>query len=97
MKLDTLYVDLTKYSEERIPVLKSLFHYWLDVAKWHRPSVIVFDNLERVVPAEVEVSSVSVLTPHYSPLIYVCTTSMRTRFDGVILRNISSQSSVRKL
>ncbi|KAF8531614.1 P-loop containing nucleoside triphosphate hydrolase protein [Gautieria morchelliformis] len=50
----TLYVDLTKHGEERILVLKSLFQFWLDVAKWHRPSVIVFDNLERVVPAEVE-------------------------------------------
>lgn len=27
----------------------------MDLAKWHRPSVIVLDNLERVVPAEVEV------------------------------------------
>lgn len=53
--LDTLYVDLTKHAEERIPVVKSLFQFWLDLAKWHRPSVIVFDNLERVVPAEVEV------------------------------------------
>lgn len=54
--IDTLYVDLTKHVEERIPVLKSLFQFWLNLAKWHRPSVIVFDNLERVVPAEVEVS-----------------------------------------
>ncbi|KAF8515366.1 AAA-domain-containing protein [Hysterangium stoloniferum] len=50
----TLYVDLTKYSEERIPALKTLFQYWLNLAKWHRPSIVVLDNLDRVIPAELE-------------------------------------------
>ncbi|KIJ51215.1 hypothetical protein M422DRAFT_223669 [Sphaerobolus stellatus SS14] len=50
----THYVDLTKYSEESVPALKALFQYWLDLGKWHRPSVIALDNLERIIPAEVE-------------------------------------------
>ncbi|KAF8588870.1 AAA-domain-containing protein [Ramaria rubella] len=50
----TLYIDLTKHGEERISVLKALFQYWLHLAKWHRPSLIVLDNLEQVIPAEVE-------------------------------------------
>lgn len=48
-------MDLTKYSEEQIPVLKTVFQYWLNLAKWYRPSVIVLDNLDKVIPAELEV------------------------------------------
>ena len=51
-----LYVDLAKYSEERIAVLHQRFQSWMNKAVWHRPAVIVLDNLDKVVSAEVEVS-----------------------------------------
>ena len=90
LDLDTLYVDFTKYVEERIPVLRSLFQFWLNLAKWHRPSIIVFDNLERVVPAEVEVSLTSQKII-VAPYLY---TSIRIRFDRATLQKFSSRFSV---
>lgn len=54
---DTLYVDLAKHSDERVAQIKPLFQYWYDKAAWHRPCVIVLDNLDKVVSAELEVRS----------------------------------------
>ncbi|KDQ13914.1 hypothetical protein BOTBODRAFT_175049 [Botryobasidium botryosum FD-172 SS1] len=50
----TVYVDLAKYAEEREAAIKQQFQKWLDLALWHRPSILVLDNLDRVVGAEVE-------------------------------------------
>lgn len=35
--------------------MRSNFQNWLDVATWHRPTVLVLDNLDRAVGPEVEV------------------------------------------
>ena len=43
---DTLFVDLAKYSETPISKVKSLLHYWFDKAFHHRPTVVVFDNMD---------------------------------------------------
>lgn len=36
--------------------VKSLLHYWFDKAFFHRPTVIVFDNIDKLMGAEQEVS-----------------------------------------
>jgi hypothetical protein len=51
----TLYVDLSRYTEKPVETLRTQFQYWLDKAMWHRPSVLVFDNLEKLLGAELEV------------------------------------------
>jgi hypothetical protein len=37
-------------------VLKDQLQKWFDEAAWHAPSVIFFDDFDRMIPAEVEVS-----------------------------------------
>lgn len=64
-----MYIDLAKLSEERVPVLKALFERWIDIASWHRPSVIVLDNLDSVVGAEAEVRSFYIPVPSDRSLI----------------------------
>jgi peroxin-1 len=39
-----------------VPVLKDQLQKWFDEAAWHAPSVIFFDDFDRMIPAEVEVS-----------------------------------------
>ena len=54
-RVDTLYVDLARYTEKPVATLKKLFEYWFDKAAWHRPAVLVFDNIESLFGVELEV------------------------------------------
>ena len=51
----TLYVDFSRYTEKPVQTLRAQFQYWLDKALWHRPSILVFDNLEKLLGTELEV------------------------------------------
>lgn len=51
----TLYIDVSRYTEKPVQTLRTQFQFWLDKAMWHRPSVLVFDNLEKLLGAELEV------------------------------------------
>ncbi|KAH9006583.1 AAA-domain-containing protein [Lactarius hatsudake] len=50
----TLYVDFSRYTEKPVQTLRTQFQYWLDKAMWHRPSVLIFDNLEKLLGTELE-------------------------------------------
>ncbi|GAA5888591.1 hypothetical protein JCM16303_000882 [Sporobolomyces ruberrimus] len=50
----TIFIDCSKYSEERPVSLKNRIKDWFDQACWHAPSLLVLDNLDRLIPAEVE-------------------------------------------
>lgn len=50
----TLYVDCAKHADERMPALKGRLRDWFDEACWHAPTVLVLDNLDRMIAAEVE-------------------------------------------
>ncbi|KAF7315231.1 putative peroxisomal biogenesis AAA ATPase pex1 [Mycena indigotica] len=50
----TLYVDVARVSNQPIPVVKALLTYWFEKAVWHRPTVLILDNLEKLVGAEAE-------------------------------------------
>ncbi|CAA7259159.1 unnamed protein product [Cyclocybe aegerita] len=50
----TLYVDVSKFSDQPVSAVKAQFNYWLDKCAWHRPSVLVLDNLDKLLSAEVE-------------------------------------------
>lgn len=52
---DPLYIDCAKHADERMPALKGRMRDWFDEACWHAPTVLVLDNLDRMIPAEVEV------------------------------------------
>ncbi|KIK98366.1 hypothetical protein PAXRUDRAFT_692364 [Paxillus rubicundulus Ve08.2h10] len=50
----THYIDFKSYSDKPVATLKALFRYLYEVAAWHRPTVLIFDNLDKVLKAEVE-------------------------------------------
>ncbi|KAG8912248.1 Peroxisome biosynthesis protein pex1, partial [Tulasnella sp. 408] len=50
----TVYLDLSKNSEDRVATMRNNFKTWLSVATWHRPTILVLDNLDRAVGPEVE-------------------------------------------
>lgn len=35
--------------------MKDLIQQWFDEAAWHAPSILFFDDIDRLIPAEVEV------------------------------------------
>jgi hypothetical protein len=51
----THYVDCSKLTEKPVSTLKTLFQYWFDLCTFHRPTVLVLDNLDKLLPAEQEV------------------------------------------
>ncbi|KAG6852303.1 hypothetical protein C0991_001085 [Blastosporella zonata] len=51
----TLFVDLSPYVEQPISTIKSLMQYWFDKVIWHKPSILILDNLDKLVGAELEV------------------------------------------
>ncbi|GAA5897416.1 hypothetical protein JCM6882_001881 [Rhodosporidiobolus microsporus] len=50
----TIYIDCAKHADERLPTLKGRIKDWFDEACWHAPSLLVLDNLDRMLAAEVE-------------------------------------------
>ncbi|CBQ68793.1 probable PEX1-peroxisomal assembly protein-peroxin [Sporisorium reilianum SRZ2] len=52
--LATTYHDCSPYSEERVPVLRARFSEWLNEAAWKAPSLLILDNIDRIIPAEME-------------------------------------------
>ncbi|CAG8436460.1 4148_t:CDS:10 [Funneliformis mosseae] len=49
-----LVVRCTELTEERVSSVKDKLQQWFDDAAWHAPSIILFDDLDRLIPAEVE-------------------------------------------
>ncbi|GAW05575.1 AAA-domain-containing protein [Lentinula edodes] len=50
----THYVDVSPYADKPISVVKLLFRYWLKTAIWHKPSILVLDNLHELLGIESE-------------------------------------------
>ncbi|KAG5341525.1 hypothetical protein C0989_009886 [Termitomyces sp. Mn162] len=50
----TLLVDVSRYTELPISTVKSLLQYWFDKAIWHKPSILILDNLDKLVGTEIE-------------------------------------------
>ncbi|KAJ7128978.1 P-loop containing nucleoside triphosphate hydrolase protein [Mycena crocata] len=50
----TLYVDVSRYAAQPVHMVKSLLSYWFKKAVWHRPAILILDNLEKLVGAELE-------------------------------------------
>lgn len=67
---DIHYIDISKISEQPIPSVKAQFNYWFDKCAWHRPSILILDNLDNLLSAEVEVVSVFRRSPHVNNLLF---------------------------
>ncbi|CEP16460.1 hypothetical protein [Parasitella parasitica] len=50
----TMEINCSEIADERIPVFKEMLQKWFDEAAWHGPSLLFFDDLDRLIPAEVE-------------------------------------------
>ena len=55
---DVIYVDFADHVEKRVPRLKAFFEYLVDKAIWHRPSVLVIDNMDALLEAEKEAAKI---------------------------------------
>ena len=60
-QLVSRYIDLSGYKDKPVPRLKELFTFWKEKASWQHPSIIVFDNIDAIVSAEVEVHTYSLI------------------------------------
>ncbi|MCO5599777.1 hypothetical protein L7F22_053884 [Adiantum nelumboides] len=52
--ISTIYIDCTPHSEERLSSMRALFDQWLASAVWHSPTLLILDNLDRIMPADQE-------------------------------------------
>ncbi|PCH34751.1 AAA-domain-containing protein [Wolfiporia cocos MD-104 SS10] len=50
----TLYMDMSKHAEATVGKIRPLFKYLKDKAAWHRPCVLVLDNIDKLMGAELE-------------------------------------------
>ncbi|KAF5321496.1 hypothetical protein D9619_001501 [Psilocybe cf. subviscida] len=48
------YVDASKLLEQNIAAVTAQFNFWFDTCTWHRPSVLILDNFDKLLSAEVE-------------------------------------------
>jgi peroxin-1 len=84
---DIHYVDASKYADTPVFTLKNLFAYWFEKVAWHKPSVIILDNLDKLLSAEVEVCSFAFST-FATTLIVQSTQTLSARGNS---RKCSSQ------
>ncbi|KAI9462642.1 AAA-domain-containing protein [Russula earlei] len=49
-----IFVDFSRFTEKPVHTLRTQFQFWLDKAMWHRPSVLVFDNIDKLLGTELE-------------------------------------------
>ncbi|KAH9840780.1 AAA-domain-containing protein [Rhodofomes roseus] len=49
-----LHVDMSKYTETTVGKMRALLRYWIAKATWHRPCVLVVDNIDKLMSAELE-------------------------------------------
>ena len=52
---DTLYADASAVSEKPISATKAQFDYWFDKAMWHRPAILILDDVDKLLGVEMEV------------------------------------------
>ncbi|KAI1787498.1 AAA-domain-containing protein [Ganoderma leucocontextum] len=50
----TLYVDLSRYNGSAVAKVRTHMKYWMDKASWHKPSILVLDNIDKLMGTELE-------------------------------------------
>lgn len=53
--VDVVEVNCPEAVEDRIPTFREKLQQWFDDAILHAPSIVFFDDLDRLMPAELEV------------------------------------------
>ncbi|KAG9051589.1 Peroxisome biosynthesis protein pex1 [Tulasnella sp. UAMH 9824] len=92
----TVYLDLSKNSEDRVATMRNNFKTWLSVATWHRPTILVLDNLDRAVGPEVEHAD-STRTKQIAEVFVSVFAPSRAPAGVAILATCQSQSTLHPL
>ncbi|KAH9895808.1 AAA-domain-containing protein [Cubamyces lactineus] len=50
----TLYVDLSRFAGSPVAKVRSHVKYWMEKAAWHKPSLLVLDNMDKLMGTELE-------------------------------------------
>ncbi|KAK2467867.1 hypothetical protein APHAL10511_000162 [Amanita phalloides] len=82
------YVDLTRYSEKPVSTIHAQFKYWFAKVAWHRPSVLILDNLDKLLNAGGEHKNSFRLRQLAELFIYIYSPVARTfahNFQGILL------------
>ncbi|ORZ02500.1 P-loop containing nucleoside triphosphate hydrolase protein, partial [Syncephalastrum racemosum] len=82
-------VNCAEVADERVPTFKDLLQRWFDEAAWHAPSILFFDDIDRLVPAEVEHADSS-RSRHLAEL-FLRTASIMTQRHPIMLIATSQQ------
>lgn len=95
------YIDFSPLASKPAQTLGALFRYLFVLARWHSPSVLIFDNLDKVCAAEVEHAD-SFRQRHITELFLMQYSSNErlapSNFRGIVLlATAESQTSVHSL
>ncbi|KAF9585912.1 Peroxisome biosynthesis protein pex1 [Lunasporangiospora selenospora] len=87
-------INCAEFAEDRIPVLMSKFQQWFDTAAFHSPSILFLEDLDRLIPAEVEHAD-SFRSRQIAEVFLQIATQMCKRFDRIaIVATAQQQVSV---
>lgn len=94
MILDCVEINCAEFAEDRIPVLMTKFQQWFDTAAFHSPSILFLEDLDRLIPAEVEHAD-SFRSRQIAEVFLQIATRMCKRFDRLaIVATAQQQVSV---
>ncbi|KAG7449775.1 AAA-domain-containing protein [Guyanagaster necrorhizus] len=82
------YVDVTPYADKPVSTVKALFKYWFDKAAWHKPSILILDNVEHLLKAEEEHTDSFRIRQLVELFVYLYSSSARSNAPnsrGIIL------------
>ncbi|KAG6813748.1 hypothetical protein H0H92_007700 [Tricholoma furcatifolium] len=94
-------VDVSRYANLPIATIKSLLRYWFEKAMWHRPSILILDNIDKLVGTELEHAD-SFRTRHITELFLAqysssSRTAIRNTRGMLLLATASSSASLHPL
>lgn len=87
-------INCAEFAEDRLPALIIKFQQWFDTAAFHSPSVLFLEDLDRLIPAEVEHAD-SFRSRQIAEVFLQIATKMCKRFDRIaIVATAQQQVSV---
>ncbi|KAI9322670.1 P-loop containing nucleoside triphosphate hydrolase protein, partial [Dichotomocladium elegans] len=89
----TREVNCAEIADERVPTFKDLLQQWFDEAAWHAPSLIFLNDIDRLVPAEVEHAD-STRSRHLAELFLRMALHMTKRHPIMIIATSQQQQSL---
>lgn len=91
----TYFIDINcaEVADERVPILKDNLQKWFDEAAWHAPSIIFFDDFDRLIPAEVEHAD-SFRSKQLAEIFMQIVKNMTNRHPIVVVATSQQQQSV---